>query len=271
MALNSFAHLYEEATIVEARRSVLDILDNHVPKIQSDMSVLDLACGSGTVTRIIYEQCSAQNIKPPKVVGVDIGPNFIEAFNENKEVRQWETAKGYVGDASHLHMCSDNEFDLVIMSYALFAVADAVADKVAAEIYRVLKPGGVAAFTVWRDNFISRMFQEASTAVGRPEEEIRRFDPGKWSLPETSHNTLVAGGFKPEMVKHFRHDDTFGILDQSSFVDRFDTPFWQNVGTMAWAEEQKPRWRAEAEKAILKEQQERGALQANCWIFIAEK
>ncbi|VUC30992.1 unnamed protein product [Clonostachys rosea] len=271
MSLNSFAHLYEEATIVESRKSVLDILDNHAPQLHSEMSILDLACGSGTVTRVIYEQCATKNIKPPRLVGVDIGDMFIDAFNANKKAYGWETAEGFVGDASDLHMCKDNEFDLVIMSYGLFAVADAVANKVAAEIRRVLKPGGRAFFTVWRDNFVSRMLQGANKGVGRPQEEIDRHDLGKWSLAETSHNTLVAGGFEPSKVTHFRHDDTFGTANQNSFLDRFDMPFWKNIGTAAWTDDQKPRWRAEVEKVILKEQEERGGLQANCWIFVAEK
>ncbi len=43
MALNSFAHVYEEATIDCVRETVLNMLDKHIPPLRPDMAILDLA------------------------------------------------------------------------------------------------------------------------------------------------------------------------------------------------------------------------------------
>ena len=271
MSLNLFAHLYEEATIDIVRHMIQDILDSDLPPLRTEMMILDLACGSGSVTRVIYERCEAQSLQPPRIVGVDIGPNFIDAFNANKAKRHWHTAEGLVGDASNLEMFHDNTFDIIIMSFGLFAVKDAVADKVAAEIRRVLKSQGRAAITTWRETWVERMFTGASAAVGRPEEEIEQFRVGKWLKMETARDVLLAGGFELGKVQHSKLNYDFSFDKTEDILDRFDTPFWRGVGTRTWTEDQKACWRGQIEKLITNEEKVKGKLPANAWLFIAEK
>lgn len=254
MSLNSFANLYEEATIDIARHMIQQILDNHLPPLQPEMTVLDLACGTGSATRIIYEHCEAQALQPPKIVGVDIGANFIEAFNDKKANRAWHTAEAFIGDASNLEMFLDSTFDIIIMSFGLFAVKDAVADKVAAETHRVLKPRGHAVFMTWRETWVERMFTGASAAVGRPEEEIRQFRIGKWLKMETARHVLLAGGFEMGKVLHSRLDYNLSFDKLQHILDRFDTLFWRGLGTRNWTEDQKLRWRNEIAKLITDEE-----------------
>ncbi|KAH6960065.1 S-adenosyl-L-methionine-dependent methyltransferase [Ilyonectria sp. MPI-CAGE-AT-0026] len=271
MSLDSFAHLYEEATIDIVRHMTQRTLDGHFPPLRSDMTILDLACGSGAVTRAIYERCEAQGLKPPKIFGLDIGPNFIDTFNENKAVRHWDTAEGIACDAPNMEMFSDSTFDIVIMSFGLFAVKDADANKAAAEIHRVLKPGGQAAFTTWRETWVERMFTGANAAVGRPREEIERFTVGKWLKMKVARDVLLAGGFEPRKLQHSTLDDQFSFSNTVEILNRFDTPFWRGVGTDTWTDDQKTRWRSEVEKLITDNEKAKGALPVNAWLFVAEK
>ena len=95
MSLNAFPFLYEEATWEDASQGIRKLLEG-LPPLRPDMKILDLACGTGSATRVIHDVCRAKNIEPPKVTGVDVGPNFIDAFHENKVKYGWSTAEGIV-------------------------------------------------------------------------------------------------------------------------------------------------------------------------------
>lgn len=271
MSINSLAHLYEESTISTSRDIITRTLDNHLPPLRPDMHILDLACGSGSVTRIIHEHCAATGINPPQITAIDIGPGLIDAFNENKAARGWHTAHGIVADAADLSMCGDDSFDLIIMSFGLFAVQDAVADKVAAEMYRVLKPGGKAAVTTWRTSWVARMYIGASNAVGRPAEEAKRWDMGSWMSMEKGRDTLVAGGFPSAKVECKPLDYFFEFEKVNDFVDMFSTPFWLGLGTGHWTDEQKSQWRGAVEGLLTKEEKESGKVDSHIWLYIANK
>lgn len=272
MSLNSFAHLYEEATLPTSRDIVLRTLSTYLPPLRPDMHILDLACGSGSVTRIIYEHCSTIGIAPPKITAIDIGPGFIDAFNKNKAAYAWDTAHGIVADAADLRMCPDESFDLIIMSFGLFAVKDTVADQVAAEMYRVLKPGGQAAVTTWRVSWVSRMFVGAGKAVGRPTEEDMRWNMGKWLSMEKGRDTLLAGGFQSANVKCEPLDYYFTFAKVSDFVDGWSTPFWLGIGGVNnWTEEQKRQWKGAVEGLLTEEEKESRKVASHVWLFIAQK
>lgn len=268
--LNTFAHVYEDAVIDLARDIVMNMINHHLPPIRTEMTILDLACGSGPVTRIIYEHCKAQGIEPPKIIGVDIGPNLIEAYNASVAARDWHTAKGIVGDAANLDMLSDDTFDLVIMNMGLFFLND-FADKGAAEIRRVLKPQGIAAVTAWRLSWIQVMVLEANKNIGRPEAETKKLEFGKWDKEEGTRDALIAGGFEPAKLKSSQFDGHFFFDDVEQILDRFDQPLWHAIATATWTEEQKPLWRSEIAKLITEEQKAEGRLPAYSWLFIVEK
>jgi ubiquinone/menaquinone biosynthesis C-methylase UbiE len=269
MSLDSFAHLYEEATIDVARHAILCMLNDHLPPLRPDMHILDLACGSGSVTRVIYEQCEAKGLQPPKITGVDVGPNFITAFNENKAARNWHTASAFVCDASDLSPLQDNTFDIVIMSFALF-ILDTKASASAAEIRRVLKPGGHAAITTWRENWVERMFVGANEAIGYTE-VAERFKMTKWDKMETGRDALLAGGFEADKVQHSRVDFQYTFDTVDDFLDRFSTPFWLGMAARSWTEEQKPQWRGEIAKLVTEEEKNKGEVPIGLWLFIVKK
>jgi len=276
MSLNSFAHLYEAETIDTVRHVIAPILQTRLPPIGPDMRVLDLGCGSGAVTRIIYEQSATRGVKPPKVFGVDLGPSFIDAFNENKKAYSWDTAEGIVADASNLDMFADQTFDVVIMSFSLFAVQDAVVEKATAEVYRVLKPGGFFAASTWRgENFVERskqlsdfthgyslirvrVFVSTTAIMGRPPEECDKFKTGKWQKVETARDAIVAGGFEINKILAIPEDYFWAFESKEAMLNRFNASFWRGIATSVWTEEQKAKWPAAVE-AILTEEEKSSA------------
>ncbi len=126
--------------------------------IQPGMQVLDVACGTGN-TAIPGARKGAE------VTGVDIAPNLLEqarkrADDEGLKIRFQE------GDAEELPY-QDQAFDVVLTMFgAMFAPRP---ERVAAELVRVCKPGGLIAMANWTPRgFVGKTFQVTAKLVPPP-------------------------------------------------------------------------------------------------------
>lgn len=100
--------------------------------------VLELACGTGQLTRIIREKYPDADI-----IATDLNPGMISVAKtiSSTEKIQWQTM-----DAQEIQF-DDNSFDVVICQFGFMFFPDK--QKAAAEGYRVLKPGGKFIFSTW--------------------------------------------------------------------------------------------------------------------------
>ena len=102
-------------------------------KIDTNINILDLCCGSGQTTQFLVEKSS-------KVTGIDASSTAIER------------AKKIVPDATYLEALaekmpfSEQEFDLVHSSVALHEMETEQLREILKEVYRVLKPSGIFVF-----------------------------------------------------------------------------------------------------------------------------
>lgn len=97
--------------------------------LRPGMDALDVACGTGAVTRAIAELLEGQG----RVCGVDPSEGMIA------EARKSLAAEFQIGHAEALPF-PDRSFDFVSMGYALRHVADL--KRAFTEYHRVLRPGG---------------------------------------------------------------------------------------------------------------------------------
>ena len=117
--------------------------------VDKGMKLLDVACGTGVVA-LTASRVGAE------VEGVDLTPELISRANENSKIMGVE-AKFIEGDAEFLPYKED-EFDIVLSQYGhMFAPRPEV---VTIELARVLKPGGILAFSTWpRELFMGKFFK----------------------------------------------------------------------------------------------------------------
>jgi ubiquinone/menaquinone biosynthesis C-methylase UbiE len=105
---------------------------------KSGVRILDIACGPGYVAAAAARLgCS--------VIGIDFSSEMIILA---KEMNRHLTAdlQFREGDAENLEFSNDS-FDAVVMNFGMLHLA--LPDKALAESFRVLRPGGRFAFTVW--------------------------------------------------------------------------------------------------------------------------
>lgn len=102
--------------------------------IQAHMHVLDLGCGVGGATRVLATTCGC------RVTAVDLTPEFIEVARElTRRCNLADRIEYLVADALDLPF-ADGTFDHVWCHNVTMNIPDK--HKFAAEVARVLKPGG---------------------------------------------------------------------------------------------------------------------------------
>jgi ubiquinone/menaquinone biosynthesis C-methylase UbiE len=159
-------------------------------EVEESGSVLELACGTGIVTRVLRSRLPST----VKLTATDLNePMFRNAAGKfaKEEAVEWLQA-----DACSLPF--DNQmFDAVVCQFGIMFVPDKAL--AAREAYRVLKPGGLFLFNVWDSmdhNELTRVAHE--TVAGFFETD----PPAFYQLPFGYHDhdeikrTLEGAGFR---------------------------------------------------------------------------
>ena len=163
-----------------------------------DCQVLDIGCGIGGTARFLATRYGCQ------VTGIDLTPEFVDVGNQlNADLGLGNRIMLSVADATDIPLGTDR-FDRVTMLHVGMNIADK--DRLAAEIARVLKPGGIAAIY----------------DVMRTGEEPLRF-PVPWARDQTMSfvatpadyaASLAAAGLSPDAAVSMR-DTALAFFEQA--------------------------------------------------------
>jgi ubiquinone/menaquinone biosynthesis C-methylase UbiE len=153
-------------------------------------SVLELAAGTGVVTRHLAEMLPAETT----IVATDLSHGMIDEAASRAIARPVDWA---VADAMHLPF-ADASFDLLICQFGVMFFPDKAA--AFAEARRVLRPGGVFLFNVW-DGFDNNDFVavvDGALAEVFPESppSFMAELPHGYHDPERIRDDLRRGGFE---------------------------------------------------------------------------
>ena len=179
-------------------------------KLQTDESVLDVACGYGNTS-------ITARMKGAKVSGIDITPKHIALAKEEEKIAGISGIEWEEGDVEDLPF-KDESFDVVLSTFGhIFAPNQELAGK---EMLRVLKKGGRLGFTSWPPELV----------VGKLSEVVCKYNP----FPASDAFSPYNWG-NPEKVKQLLP----GIKDISFERDTINIPilspyhYWQDTVTKA--------------------------------------
>ena len=111
-------------------------------QLNGDERVLDLGTGTGSVAA-----AAAPLVGPGgTILGVDVSPDMLKVARQRISTAQLEKVEFLEGQAESIP-AEDDSFDVVLAGLSLMFVIDR--EKAAAEIGRVLRPGGRLVATVW--------------------------------------------------------------------------------------------------------------------------
>ncbi|KAI6091801.1 S-adenosyl-L-methionine-dependent methyltransferase [Hypoxylon rubiginosum] len=242
----------------------------------SSSHILDSAAGPGIVTKLLLSPSPPDVSVPglpispaPRVTGIDLAPAMIESFMANKAALRWVTADAFVQDSGDLSRFKDAEFDAVVMSLGIFALPDPVAG--AAEMYRVLKPGGYVAITTWKVRRAADVLQGIVDAI-RPNSGLKPMDmPLEWTTKEKLVSVIEKGGFSIDQMEVSQASPNWECGSEEEVVRNLSSPMWTARIWAGWSTEEKGRWGDEIRKQLRDQEKETGTLEMTAWICIARK
>lgn len=112
-------------------------------------TLLDQACGVGPVAAHLQTTLDGQLLSQSKMLCFDTSSNLVETLGKRAEKYKWVNVETAILDAQKTGL-PESSFSHVTMNFAMHIVPDP--DAVLQDVMRVLKPGGVFAFTVWHKN-----------------------------------------------------------------------------------------------------------------------
>lgn len=200
----------KEPEYIEANRAFVRNMD-----LGSVTSLLDLACGIGTMSELLYEQKPALDI-----VGIDLSRESLAIALEAFRAVAQPGARGkgplvFVQATADVLPCREANFDAVVMGNSIHMLPDP--DRLLAEIRRVLRPGGFLAFNSsfyagtmpkGTEKFHHEWVKQAVSYLVRKDLQLRR--EGKPGIPRKrgtvpgafSHQWPSPGEWKQTLARH---------------------------------------------------------------------
>jgi demethylmenaquinone methyltransferase / 2-methoxy-6-polyprenyl-1,4-benzoquinol methylase len=192
------------------RRKAIQLLHKEKPKL-----ILDVATGTGDFA------IEALELKPDKIIGVDISEGMLQIGRQKMEERGFsQTITLQTGDSENLPF-EENKFDAIIVAFGVRNFEDL--KKGLGEMLRVLKPGGRVVIlecsnpkSIWFRPLYLFYFKVVTPLIGK----IFSKDPAAYS-------------YLPESVSAFPDGKDFtNILDQLGFKNTSCKPLTFGVSSL---------------------------------------
>ncbi|XXG96670.1 hypothetical protein Hte_002960 [Hypoxylon texense] len=242
----------------------------------SSSHILDSAAGPGIVTKLLLSPSPSGVSVPglpispaPRVTGIDIAPAMIDSFMANKAALGWTTADALVQDSGDLSRFRDAEFDAVVMNLGIFALPDPVSG--AAEMYRVLKPGGHVVVTTWKVRRAAEVLQGAVDAIRQNSGLKPMAMPVEWTTKEKLVRVMGEGGFSIGQVEVLETSPNWECGSEEEVVRALSSPMWTARIWEGWTTEEIGRWGDEIRNQLRDQEKQTGTLEMSAWIYVARK
>jgi len=190
-----------------------------VPPFNSSSVLLDNACGSGVVTQAVMEMEEPGNFT---VHATDMNPKMCEMTAAIAASKGWtENVQTDVMPAEALTFHNDT-FTHSFSNFLIFLAKEP--DKVADNIYRTLKPGGVAIVTTWAEVPHERAILKAHTTTRGADAFHAHKTRLEWKQASHLASVMERAGFSN--VETVKCDATLRIVN----LERWSKVAWSFLG-----------------------------------------
>lgn len=255
-------HFDKVAEVYDSRSKMMSFAPALIalaPPITNTSIVLDNACGPGVIT----DGIKTQSIPPARLCAVDVSPGMIETLRQ----KALPGVEAEVMDAQKLSF-RDDTFTHSFTNMGIFLFPNP--EKGAAEIYRTLKPGGIAVVTSIKQVGWPRIFQAAQRTV-RPEAPLfNGMLAEEWATKEKLDAVLQAGGFLSIDVSITTVESSMQGAQQKPFVDSIAAEATAVI-TEGWSQEEKQQFDSALQEQIQVSMTDNEVFEIVVWAAAAKK
>ncbi len=204
-------------------------------RLRSGSVLHDVGCGLGAGTAAVLAATGSDRIL---VKGTDINNESLSIYTERATNNGWP-AEGSLADATALDF-DDETFSHSLANALLFVLPN---DGIGAvrEMYRTLKPGGVAIMNCWASTPTLHPIAVAASKtrpIGTP---LPRQGAKQWEDSEFLQSVIAKGGFSLDKISLTKRNIRVRLGD----IRHFATMLWSFIGgtsAAGWLETDEENW-----------------------------
>ncbi|KAL8718232.1 MAG: hypothetical protein Q9225_004604 [Loekoesia sp. 1 TL-2023] len=114
---------------------------------QDHLTILDNACGTGVVAAALHDMLDQTTKDRMELTCGDFSEQMIKLVRARIEENGWRNTKAKLVDAQKTGL-PDGSFTHVLANFVIMGLQEP--DAALSECFRILKPGGICAFTTWQ-------------------------------------------------------------------------------------------------------------------------
>ncbi|KAM0344954.1 hypothetical protein ACHAPU_007088 [Fusarium lateritium] len=214
-----------------------------IEPLGSGVIVHDVGCGLGAATSAVVANYKSEGVL---IKGSDINKDVVDAYCQNIAKNKWP-AEGFEMDASALDF-PDETFTLSVASAVMFVLPNDGIDAVK-EMYRTLKPGGIAIVNSWAQTPTLPAIHAACAKTRPAGTPLPRQGLETWEDEDFLREVVIKGGFAPENVSIEKRD----VYVTVGHLERFATMIWSFIAgttTAGWLESDEESWDAAVDAVV---------------------
>ncbi|KIW69301.1 hypothetical protein PV04_05183 [Phialophora macrospora] len=222
------------------------------PAGNSQLVVLDQACGSGVVSSHIMSQLSPDDRSRLDLTCADISELAIAQMAKRIETSRWSVARAVTDDAMATHFPSDH-FTHIFFNFGPQMLSKPLAGL--KECHRILRPGGVLGVSSWQvvpwsADYRAGMARDTSLPSFPTEEQLLyafSTTPERWDSVDAGRAHLQECGFTAIEAAAVENTTTMSLEEVETML-----PFSLDMMTQKfWTREEVDRFRQAAARAIV--------------------
>ena len=239
-----------------------------LPPLSHAATIHDNACGPAVFTGELLTSTSFTSANvPPKITTTDISEPMIEITKDLVKRNEWTTVEAKIADSMNLKHLGDESTDISITNFGIFMLASPTNG--AAEVYRTLKPGGVAYITAWKSHGWLDLLNRISSII-RPDAASNT--AGRTDIArETIEDTMVEAGFARNAIKIHERREMLKFEDETDLGILMSSGKLAMYATKDWDENQRRRIPEVVREALTEEEWEMKAIAMDAWVVQAHK